>query len=92
MISNPMIQFGEIDEVMLRLFSPLEYGRSCYSPNGSVKLEYFSDCSCLGIELQESLEEDYKADYPTSDGGTHTDYCQALHDLLSTYYEDVLGV
>ena len=62
------------------------------SPNGSVKLEYFPDGSCLGKALQESLEEGYKADYPNDDGGIHPEYCQALHNLLSTYYQDVLGV
>ena len=62
------------------------------SRNGSVKLAYFPGGSCLGMELQESLEEGYKADHPTDDGGIHLDYCQTLHNLLSTYYEDVLSV
>ena len=62
------------------------------SPNGLVKLGYFPDCSGLGMVLQESLEEGYKTDYPTDDGSIHPDYCQALHNLLSKYYEDVLGV
>ena len=44
------------------------------------------------MALQGSLEEGYKADYSTDDGCIHPDYCQALHNLLSTYYEDVLGV
>ena len=34
--------------------------------------------------LQESVEEGYKADYPTDDG--------SIHNLLLTNYEDVLGV
>ena len=87
MISQPMIQFGEIAEVMFRL-------RSCSvkSPNGWVKLVYFPDGSCLGMALQDSLEEGYKADYPTDDGGIHPDFFQALFNLLSTCYEDVLGV
>ena len=42
--------------------------------------------------LQKSLEEGYKADYPTNDGSIHPDYCQALHNLLSTYYEGVLSI
>ena len=46
----------------------------------------------LGIALQESLGEGYKADQPTDGGGIYPDYCQALHNLLSMYYEDVLGV
>ena len=80
--------------IVQNLFSHLDYGRSCTvkSPNGLVKLEYFPDCSCLAMELQGSLEQGYKADYPTDNGGIHPDYCQALHNLLSTYYEDVLGV
>ena len=45
--------------------------------------------------LQESLEEAYKADCPTDDAIT-TAACilifQALHDLLSRYYEDALEV
>ena len=91
MISRPMIQFGEIAEVMFQLFSHLDYGRSCLlkSPNGSVKLEYFPDCSCLGMALQESIEEGCNAEYPTDDCSIHPDYCQALHNLpgpvLSTY-------
>ena len=44
------------------------------------------------MALQESLEEGYKVDYPTDNDGIHPDYCQALHSLLSMYYEDVLGV
>ena len=44
------------------------------------------------MALQDSLEEGYKADYPNDDGGIHPEYCQALHNLLSTYYQDVLGV
>ena len=44
------------------------------------------------MTLQEPIEEGYKADYPTDDGGIHPDYCQALRYLLSTYYENVLGV
>ena len=44
------------------------------SPHGLVKLEYFPDGSCLGMALQESLEEGYKADYPTDDGGIHPDF------------------
>ena len=94
MISHPMIQFGKIAEVMFQLFSHLDYGWSCLvkSPNGSVRLEFFPDVSCLGMELQKSSEEGYKTDYPTDKGCIHPDYCQALHNLLSMYYEDVLGV
>ena len=44
------------------------------------------------LPSQESFEEGYKADYPTDDSGIHPDYSQALHNLLSTSYEDVLGV
>ena len=75
-----MIQFGEIAEVMFQLCSHYEsqigdYGLSCSakSPNGSIKLKYFPDCSCLGMALQKSLEEGpglegFKADNPI-------DYC-----------------
>ena len=56
-ISHPMIQFCKIAEVMFLLFSYEDYGRSCLvkSPDGSVKLEYFPDVSCLGMALQETL-------------------------------------
>ena len=40
-------------------------------------------------QVQESLEE---ADYSTDIGGIHPDYCPALHNLLSTFHEDVLVV
>ena len=53
-IQIPMIQFGEIAEVLFRLFSHLDCSQSCLvkSPNGLVKLEYFPDCSCLCMALR----------------------------------------
>ena len=39
-----------------------------------IKLEYFPDGSCLGMALQESLEEGYKADYSAADDGIHPDF------------------
>ena len=35
-------------------------------------------------ELQESLEEGYKAEYLSDNGAMHSDYCQASHNLLSS--------
>ena len=45
-------------------------------------MDWSSDGSCLGMTLQEPIEEGYKADYPTDNGCIHPDYCQALHNLL----------
>ena len=44
--------------------------------------------------LQESLEEGYRAEYPTNDDGIHPDFFKPCITvgLLSTYYDDVLGV
>ena len=61
-------------------------------------LNIFLIALVVGMVPQESLEEGYKADYPTCDGGMMpasilifaypmpTWHCQALHDLLLTYY------
>ena len=45
--------------------------------------KYFPDCSCFGMALQESLavEEGYKADYPTDDGGIYPDFFRAEASL-----------
>ena len=59
-------------------------------PMDQSSLNIFLIALVVGMVPQESLEEGYKADYPridpTDDGCIHRDYCQALHNLLSTYY------
>ena len=42
--------------------------------------------------FQESLEEELKAHYATEDISRHPDYRAELQTLLSTYYEELLGV
>ena len=85
MISHPMIQFGEIAEMMFRLFSHLDYGRSCSvkSPNGYVKLEDFPDGSWQPLAWAWRFKspskgllslEGYKSDHPSDDGCIHSDF------------------
>ena len=38
------------------------------------------------------MEEAFKSDYNTNDVSSHPDYRKELQSLLSTYYEDVLGM
>ena len=56
------------------MVDPARCSRPTDRSSSRVKLEYFSDSSCFGMALQESLEEGYKADYPTDDGGIHPDF------------------
>jgi len=42
--------------------------------------------------FQESLEEDLKREYKTSDVSSHPEFRKELLALLSTYYEDLLDL
>ena len=57
MISQPMIQFGEIAEVMFQLFSHLDYGRSCLVKSirralQTIKCARCVQCACSVIKVR----------------------------------------